>query len=286
MTIDDLTKVTVSVIVPTSGRREFLRKALQSLERSEKKPNEVIVVTDSSVQGSTELIDSIRAEFTNRFENLKCIQSQGPSGASGTRNTGLTHVSSNYVAFLDDDDEFLPNKLDFQLREMVRTESNFSFSDYFRVQGINQTHIDCTPYSKHKGNLAKEIAFDSCRIATPTVIVKSEFVKALLPLFPEHMKLREDNYAWLRLALTPGFKYTHIKQPLVFVNLAVGSIQRPNKTKADKRTPLVTKEEKEIWILAKGNGLAAPPLHFLRVTAFRIMAMAITAYRKRFPKKA
>jgi glycosyltransferase involved in cell wall biosynthesis len=252
---------------------------------SQLKPAEVIVITDSSIREPEKDLEFIRSAFTHRLENLIFIHSSGPSGAAATRNAGLKFVSSDYVAFLDDDDEFLPEKLTIQIGEMVATESVFSFSDYLRVSPSEITYAHCPPKPKYKGDLAREISFDSCRIATPTVVVSSNILAQLAPLFPEDMTLREDNYAWLRIALTNNFRFVHIGQALAKVNLDGASIQRPDDVKKMKPTPLVTKEEKRILSLARAGGLRTPFMHTLRISVFRALVLAVQAVRRRWPKK-
>jgi glycosyltransferase involved in cell wall biosynthesis len=282
---DQIQEATVSVIIPTSGRFELLPRALESLVNSQLKPAEVIIVTDSSIREAEQELESIRSAYSHRLENMVFIHSSGPSGAAATRNAGLQFVSSDYVAFLDDDDEFLPEKLTIQLQEMIATESVFSFSDYFRVSPSETTYADCSPKPKHNGDLAREISFDSCRIATPTVVVSSKILTQLAPLFPEDMTLREDNYAWLRIALTNNFRYVHISQALAKVNLEGASLQRPDDVKKIKPTPLITKEERKILSLARSGGLRAPFMHALRISTFRTLVLAVQAFRRRWPKK-
>jgi glycosyltransferase involved in cell wall biosynthesis len=285
MTNDLIKQPTVAVIIPSSGRFELLRRALESLVHSELKPSEVIVVADSSIPEVQQEVEIVKSEFFNRLKNIIFIHASGPTGAAATRNAGLEFVSSDYVAFLDDDDEFLPEKLSIQIQEMLATESVFCFSDYYRVSNTETTYADCSPKPKHKGDLAREIAFDSCRIATPTVVVCSKVLRELSPLFPEHMTLREDNYAWLRIALTTNFRYVHINQALARVHLAGASLQRPDNVKKRGTNPLITDEEKKILSLARAGGLRFPFLHRVRTLAFRTLVLAIQVFRRRWPKR-
>jgi glycosyltransferase involved in cell wall biosynthesis len=263
--------VKVSVIIPTSGREDLLKRALTSLVNSDMPPNEVIVVADSSLSGAPQYLETIRSEFDNKLRGLICLQSIGPRGASATRNAGMSVASGDFIAFLDDDDEFLPHKLKTQIQAMVRTGANFSFTDYYRVSNSVSTYAECAPKPKHKGNLAREIAFDDCRIATPTVIVKRKFVENLLPLFPEEMSTHEDQYAWLRIALSPGFNSVYLGQALVTVHLAEGSVQRPKSKEGSKKGPLIPLHEMSLIALATSSGLKAPYLHTTRRTILKFL---------------
>ena len=252
--------VPVSVVIPTSGRFDLLERALNSLVQSTLVPREVIIVADSSLENPNEYLESLKSQFGQSFEKLICIQSFRASGAAGTRNAGMSLVSNEFVAFLDDDDEFLPEKLKIQVSAMQESGAIFSFSDYIRVSDSLSTYADCRPKQRYKGNLAREIAFDDCRIATPTVVLRMSFVEQLMPLFPEEMALREDNYAWLRILLKPGAISVHLPEALSQVNLAESSVQRPAEGPKIS-SGFVTSEARSIISLAKRSGLRAPFLH-------------------------
>jgi glycosyltransferase involved in cell wall biosynthesis len=209
------------------------------------------------------------------------MQASGRPGASATRNAGLSRVTSDYVAFLDDDDDFLPDKLALLIKAMIETESVFGFSDYYRVSDTRSEYVDCALNPNYRGNFAAEIAFDSCRVATPSVVLKMEFIRDLLPLFPENLIRREDNYAWLRIAGTPGFKLVHVGSALVNVNLAENSIQRPANKNPTQRTPLVSREEKEVLRLAKRIGLKAPRFFILKMISLRLLIRVRDVWVKR-----
>lgn len=247
-----MSAVPVSVVIPTSGRFELLDRALQSLLYSTLVPREVIVVADSSLKDPSAYLENLNSKFASSFEKLSCIQSSRASGAAGTRNAGLSLVSNEFVAFLDDDDEFLPEKLSAQISAMQKSGAVFSFSDYYRASDSSLTYADCKPKSKYKGDLAREIAFDDCRIATPTVVLRMSFIEQLMPLFPEEMALREDNFAWLKIALNEGYSFVHISDALVKVNLEKHSIQR---SEASRKALIFSPEERIIHALARSNGL-------------------------------
>jgi glycosyltransferase involved in cell wall biosynthesis len=261
----------VSVVIPTSGRFDLLGRAIESLLQSTLVPREVIVVADSSLKDPSIHLEMLMSKFGGSFEKLSCIQSSRASGAAGTRNAGLSLVSSEFVAFLDDDDEFLPEKLSQQISVMQETGTAFSFSDYYRVSDSSSTYANCQPKSKYKGSLAREIAFDDCRIATPTVVIRMSFLKSKDVLFPEDMHLREDNYSWLKLAATPGFTFNHIPNALTYVYVSNFSIQRPSKSKLKRGWSLFTAEELRIYELARNMGVEAPPCFKIRRLILRIM---------------
>lgn len=97
----------VSVIIPTYNRPNLLNRALKSVERQTYDNIEVIVVDDSSEEEIDWVIES---RLVDKF-----ITHDQNRGASAARNTGMESAEGKYIAFLDSDDEWIPNKLDIQL---------------------------------------------------------------------------------------------------------------------------------------------------------------------------
>lgn len=101
----------VSVIIPTYNRGDFLRDALKSVVNQTYKNLEIWVIDDFS----TENIQSVVLEFNNdqRVNYVENLNSKGPQGA---RNTGLRLASGEWIAMLDSDDVWLPEKIQIQMQ--------------------------------------------------------------------------------------------------------------------------------------------------------------------------
>lgn len=103
-------KPVVSVVIPTFGRHEQLREAVFSaLGQDAPVPFEVIVVDDNPP--AAELFRKNRAMLEGLSPSIRHLASTGPRGGSGARNCGILAARGEWVAFLDDDDEWLPGKL-------------------------------------------------------------------------------------------------------------------------------------------------------------------------------
>ena len=102
-----MSSVAVSVIVPCHNAAEFLADALQSVRDQTLRDFECIVVDDASTDGSAAIVNRF-AEADPRF---RLVASKGPAGASGARNTGIAKAKGEWVALLDADDLFLPERL-------------------------------------------------------------------------------------------------------------------------------------------------------------------------------
>jgi glycosyltransferase involved in cell wall biosynthesis len=101
--------VLVSVIIPTLDRPKLLLRAIDSVLRQTHQEIEVIVVVDRPDP------DTVTATRTVSDPRLRLIINQQRSTAAGARNAGADHATGEWIAFLDDDDEWLPNKLERQI---------------------------------------------------------------------------------------------------------------------------------------------------------------------------
>ena len=99
----------VSVIIPTLDRPKLLLRAIDSVLRQTYQDIELIVVVD---RPDPDTISAVRSRDDPR---LQLLVNPHPSTAAGARNAGADHATGEWVAFLDDDDEWLPNKLERQI---------------------------------------------------------------------------------------------------------------------------------------------------------------------------
>ncbi len=100
----------VTVIIPTYNREEFLREAIESVLAQTYEDFELIVVDDGSTDGTGEAL--------KRYEKRLFYLSQANQGASAARNSGLARAQGEFIAFLDSDDLWLPEKLAVQIAFM------------------------------------------------------------------------------------------------------------------------------------------------------------------------
>lgn len=102
---------TVSVVIPTRDRAEDCRLAVESALAQSFAPLEVIVIDDRSTDATGEVLGEIAAG-DRRVTYIR--REAGPAGPAGTRNAGIRVAKGDLIAFLDDDDQWLPGKLEEQ----------------------------------------------------------------------------------------------------------------------------------------------------------------------------
>lgn len=120
----------VSVIVPTYRRDTHLKKALLSLVEQTYSPIEIIVVDDNAEGAWNKKVEGVVRSFdTNIRVPIVYIQNDTNSGSAETRNVGIRAAAGEYITFLDDDDLYLPKKIEKQISHMVDEGSDFSITD-------------------------------------------------------------------------------------------------------------------------------------------------------------
>jgi glycosyltransferase involved in cell wall biosynthesis len=128
----------VSVVIPTHNRSLLLRRALESVLGQRYDELEVIVVDDKSDDSTTE----VTGDYQKKFKRFKYLRNIEKRGGAESRNIGISHSTGKYIAFLDDDDEWLPDKTIRQVKILEGDPYLGAVSCWFN-------RID------HKGNLKK-----------------------------------------------------------------------------------------------------------------------------------
>jgi len=150
-------KPQVSVIIPTYNYGRFIERAIQSVINQTYKDFEVIVVDDGSTDNTENIIKNIpdkRIKYLRHTKNL---------GGNAARNTGLRASSGNYIAFLDSDDEWLPEKLEKQLKLFKESSEQVGLI-YSGVNVIDLT--GCSPslklFPKARGDIFTLLLEGNC----------------------------------------------------------------------------------------------------------------------------
>jgi glycosyltransferase involved in cell wall biosynthesis len=109
----------VSVVIPTYNRPDLLSRAIESVLNQTYTNYECIIVDDASCVDTSSVIKEFNDGSIRYFEHEK------NQGASAARNTGIEHAKGEYIAFLDDDDEWLPEKIAKQVDLFDRLDSDY-----------------------------------------------------------------------------------------------------------------------------------------------------------------
>jgi len=120
-------EIKVSVIIPTYGHPDYLAKAIESVRKQTMSEWELIIVDDNNPgtvhRQETEKVASC---FTNRDERIKYIKHDRNRNGAVARNTGFAVARGEYIALLDSDDEYTPNRLEHCYNKIVAAPNTFA----------------------------------------------------------------------------------------------------------------------------------------------------------------
>lgn len=189
----------VSVIIPVYNRKKLITRAIKSVLSQTYKNFEIIIIDDASTDETKKVVVE--------FNDIILLDNKNKPGPAGARNTGIEFAKGKYLAFLDSDDYWAPDKLQKQITAMQKENIQFSFTgvSFENYSGDNDFNIP------EKGFIFKELIQKSF-ICTSSVILKKE-VTQKTGLFDENIFGTEDLDLWLRVAFS--FQALYIQEPLV-----------------------------------------------------------------------
>ncbi|WP_321419174.1 glycosyltransferase [uncultured Methanomethylovorans sp.] len=221
----------VSVIMPTYNRAGYLKKSIQSVLDQTFSDFEIIVINNYSIDDT---LDVIRAFNDPR---IKVINFKNDGIIAKSRNQGILQSAGRYIAFLDDDDLWCPNKLELEVKCL---ESNPEFDlVYSRALIIDEHDIRngslIDPNNAKSGQVFLDLLYENF-IPILTVLIKKNVFDAV-GLFNEDplMRAAEDYEFWLRASLKSNFGYIDMSLALyrmhsASVSMAINKPQLRQKT--------------------------------------------------------
>lgn len=117
----------VSIIMPSWNTANFIEKSINSVIAQTYGKWELIIIDDCSTDNTEEIV----ARF--RDDRIKYLKNESNSGAALTRNKGLRAAQGEWIAFLDSDDLWMPEKLEHQIKFMKENNLIFSYHEYVKI---------------------------------------------------------------------------------------------------------------------------------------------------------
>lgn len=181
--------VTISVVVPTHDRPESIGRAIDSILNQTEQADEIIVVDDSSCLKTKSIVEAYD------LENIRYVENPS-SGASSSRNLGAELAKSNFVAFLDDDDIWLPQKLQLQKSKISELNLDAAFSkiniEYENAGIVYATNAQMPAYP------LEAICIENFVGATISAVIGKNIFKEVGG-FDEGLPAREEYDLWIKL---------------------------------------------------------------------------------------
>lgn len=222
----------ISVVIPTYNRAEKTIAAIESVLAQTYPHREILVIDDGSTDGSGELIQRFLSQRTNGNDQIQQIHyfKQSNQGPSAARNAGIERARGEYIAFLDSDDVWFPEKLEWQLRalEQFKDECGACFTD---TRYVNNLGLDTSTFRLHGRNYEQIIGIDRdavkllatsfCGFWVSTLLARADLVKQIGGFDPA-VSYAEDRDFHFRLSLVTSVAY--VNMPLARTDRSTSSI--------------------------------------------------------------
>lgn len=226
-------KSKVSVIIPTRNRAELLTRALNSALRQTYPNFEIIIIDDASEDHTGAVVQSFKDE------RLRYILLKKNMGAAAARNAGIEQAEGEYVAFLDSDDQWLPEKLAHQVAAMDNLNSRVGivYCMTERIYG-SRHYLIPSPDIKRRGDLYRNMVLGYYNVPTPAALVRKECFDRC-GVFDPHLAALEEWDMWLRIS--KYFLFEFIEKTLVFSYFTPQSLSTDRLLFAESVRKILTK---------------------------------------------
>jgi glycosyltransferase involved in cell wall biosynthesis len=196
----------ITVIIPCYKNAATINRALQSVIDQTQQPAEVILIDDASADDTLVELEKLQARYPHWIKVIALSKNKGPSGA---RNAGWEQATQPYLAFLDADDSWHPEKLAHQYQVML-DHPEFSVTGHRWIEyKENSAQKPLTIVSINQ--VTKFLLLFKNRFNTSTVMLKTD-----LPFrFMDGKHFAEDFYLWQQIAFA-GKSFGFIDSPLAY----------------------------------------------------------------------
>lgn len=214
----------VSIITPVYNAERYIKDTIKSVQAQTYSNWEMLLIDDCSTDSSADLIKEAQAD-DNRIKYVKLDKN---SGAAVTRNTGLSIAEGRYIAFLDSDDIWKPEKLKTQMDLLEKNKVGFCFTSYRYAMedGEPMKKVARAPEKIDYNGLLKNTI-----IGCSTVLVDKKIVGDFRMT---NVRRGQDTATWLQLLKKTDYAYG-VYEDLVWYRVVEGSLSH-NKWTAIKRT--------------------------------------------------
>jgi glycosyltransferase involved in cell wall biosynthesis len=209
----------ISVVIPTYNRAQKTIAAIESVLAQTYPHREIIVIDDGSTDGSGEAIQRFLSQRTNGNDQTQQIHyfNQPNQGPSAARNTGIEKARGEYIAFLDSDDVWLPEKLEWQMRaiEQFKNDCGACFTD---AKLVNNSGADMTIFRSHgrhyeqtmgiEPDAVRLLARSFCGYWMSSLLARTDLVKQIGGFDPVIFYC-DDRDFYFRLSLVTSFAYVN-----------------------------------------------------------------------------
>ncbi len=216
----------ISIIMPTYNAETFISESIHSVLSQTYTDWELLVIDDCSTDHTAAIVH----EFIISHPNIRYHKNTNNLGAGGSRNIGITLSKGSWIAFLDSDDLWHPNKLKLQLQCADEHQASFTFSGSSFINEYGKAlsyYLEVPAVITYKELLKQNI------ISCSSVMIRKEIIVDY-PMLSDP-SVHEDFVTWLRILKEQIPFANGINQPLLHYRVHQSS-KSSNKIKAAKMT--------------------------------------------------
>lgn len=229
---------TISVVIPAFNRVGLVLRAVDSALNQSYPVHEVIVVDDCSTDDTAQLVESVDDP------RVRVIRNEVNSGACKSRNVGIIAATGEYIALLDSDDEWLPDKLEKQMAALESSKADVCSCRFRRIF----TEATCSSEDTHEllpvtppGLIGRETLVKESIVSTQTILAKrAVFDRCLF----DHAMPRLQDYEWT-IRASEHFVFYLADEALVNVYLQNDSITSTGEKKLNAAFELILDKYRE-----------------------------------------
>jgi len=211
--------MTISVIIPAYKAAKTIGRALASVVTQTLRPDEIIVVDDGSHDGTFKAAEAFKVHMNGI--NLKVINQQN-LGAGAARNRAIAEASGTWLAFLDADDEWLPEKLALSVESINKHDLTLFAHNYLAIKEGEETWVDCA--ARYSAAADPYIAlYRKGFLATSTILVRRDAVIEA-GCFDETLAAAQDFDLWLNILKKDDAAFRVEPDALTRYHITPGSI--------------------------------------------------------------
>jgi len=194
----------ISIIIPTWNRAQFIAPTIDSVLKQTYKNHEIIVVDDGSTDNTREVLEAYRDKIT-------CIVKRN-GGVSSARNTGIQASQGQYIAFVDDDDLWLPEKLSLQMQLMENNPAmGLVYCGAIKIKKDGERIGETRP--EKRGAIFNELVCSNYIVGSASAAMVRREVFPRAGYFDENLSPCADWDCWIRIAQFYDIDY--VEAPLV-----------------------------------------------------------------------
>lgn len=193
----------ISIIIPTFNRSRLLKRALESVYLQSNSNHEVIVVDDGSTDETAAMISSFFPQVRYFFQNN--------NGVSAARNKGIEESTGEWIAFLDSDDEWLPEKLEKQQKALI-ANPEYKICHTEEIWIRDGTRVNQMKKHKKQGGWIFPQCLPLCAMSPSSIMIHRTLFEQL-GNFDTSLPACEDYDLWLRI--TAKYPVLYIEEPQI-----------------------------------------------------------------------